>query len=62
MQGSARGAFALGQTYDPDFLKRMNVVGMQPDFKTAKKWYEKAAQMGNTAAVRRLNSMEKEGR
>jgi hypothetical protein len=62
MQGSARGAFALGQTYDSEFLKRMEVVGMQADFNTAKKWYKKAAKMGNVAAARRLNTLEKEGR
>jgi hypothetical protein len=62
LQGSARGAFALGQTYDPDFLTEMNVVGLQPDIDTAKKWYQKAAKLGNHSAAQRLDAIAKEGR
>ena len=62
LQGSARGAFALGQTYDPDFLTEINVVGLQPDIDTAKKWYQKAAKLGNQSAAQRLDTIAKEGR
>ncbi|MEJ2227464.1 MAG: hypothetical protein P8Y67_04330 [Alphaproteobacteria bacterium] len=61
LQGSARGAFALGQTYDPAFLIKKNVVSLQPDIKTAKKWYRKAAEMGDQSAAKRLNIIEGEG-
>ncbi|MEJ2123886.1 MAG: hypothetical protein P8Y47_03515, partial [Alphaproteobacteria bacterium] len=61
LQGSAIGAFSLGQTYDPDFLNEINVVGLQPDIKTAKKWYKKAAKMGNPAAIKRLNAIIRDG-
>jgi hypothetical protein len=62
LQGSARGAFALGQTYDPDFLTEMNVVGLQPDIDAAKKWYQKAAKLGNQSAANRLDTIAREGR
>ncbi|MEJ2124383.1 MAG: SEL1-like repeat protein [Alphaproteobacteria bacterium] len=57
-KGSARGAFAMGQTYDPQFLKDIQVIGIQPDLKAAKEWYHKAALMGHEPAIKRLKTIE----
>ncbi len=46
-QNSALGAFALAQTYDPDFLSGYGALGAQPDKKLAAKWYERAAELTN---------------
>ncbi len=58
MRGSAKGAFSLGQTYDPDFLKTIFVKGMKADIETAKKWYQKAAELGYADAKARLSTLE----
>jgi hypothetical protein len=53
--GWAPGAFALAQTYDAEELARMEVLGgIQPDPALAKKWYEKASQLGFDPARQRL--------
>ncbi len=50
-KGSASACFALGQTYDPMFLRRFVVRGLRPNPKKAKKWYKKAIKLG----TQRLN-------
>jgi hypothetical protein len=50
----ARAALALGSTYDPNVLKRMGVVGIQPDPDQAHAWYERAAEFGSEEASQRL--------
>jgi hypothetical protein len=49
-EGSAQAAFELAQTFDPDFLKSTAIVGMNPDIDQARKWYQKAAEMGLDSA------------
>ncbi len=44
-QKSALGAFALAQTYDPNFLKSRSIPGAKPDKALAAKWYQYAAQL-----------------
>jgi hypothetical protein len=44
-QKSALGAFALAQTYDPNFLKSRPIPGAKPDKALAAKWYQYAAQL-----------------
>lgn len=61
VQGSARGAFALAQTYDPQFLRNLPIVGLQPDIEKAKEWYRKAAQLGSQSASERLAAMSGSG-
>ncbi len=53
-RGSARGAHALAQTYDPGFLREVGAAGLQPDLEEAKKWYRRAAELGNRDAEDRL--------
>jgi TPR repeat protein len=56
--GLARGALALAATFDPDELARRQVVGgLRPDPAAAKRWYERARELGADEAdepLRRL--------
>jgi hypothetical protein len=52
--GNSRAALALGATYDPDMLRKMGVLGFQPDAAQAREWYEKAASLGSGEASQRL--------
>jgi hypothetical protein len=45
-RGSALGAFALAQSYDPKHLQKLYVRGLAPDQKQADYWYRKAAELG----------------
>lgn len=57
-QGSARGAFMLGQTYDPNLLDKMYIRGgVTPDVAKAREWYEKAASLGSDEAVAQLGKL-----
>jgi hypothetical protein len=56
--GWAPGALALAQTYDSHFLSQSKVLGgVQPDPALAKKWYEKAAELGATEATARPQAL-----
>jgi hypothetical protein len=58
-RGSAEGAFALAQTYDPQFLMTILVIGpKQANPDEARKWYRAAARMGHREAEARLRAME----
>lgn len=53
--GSPEGAYALATTYDPTELARLRVMGgIQPDPAMAKRWYEKATELGSQTAQNRL--------
>jgi hypothetical protein len=56
--GLAQGAQALAATFDPDELARRQVVGgLRPDPAAAKRWYERARELGADEAdepIRRL--------
>jgi TPR repeat protein len=54
-RGSAKGAFALAQSYDPAVLHSMAIAGLRPDLVKAKEWYAKAAALGDQEAARRLS-------
>jgi hypothetical protein len=45
-RGSALGAFALAQSYDPNYLKKVNTRGLPGDQKRADYWYRRAAELG----------------
>jgi TPR repeat protein len=60
--GVAEAAFALGQTYDPDFLRTMHIAGLEPDVEVARRWYTKAAALGNADAQSRLATLKIETR
>ncbi len=55
--GLAEAAVAVAATYDPDELARLNVVGLQPDPAAARKWYEKARELGAIEASERLRRL-----
>jgi hypothetical protein len=57
LQGSAAGAMALGETYDPAALSAFLIRGLEPDVEKARKWYLKAEQLGGSDARRRLNEL-----
>jgi hypothetical protein len=55
--GLAQSAVALADTYDPDELAKLKVVGLTADVETARKWYEKARELGAAEAVERLRRL-----
>ena len=57
-KGWAPAALALGATYDSRELQRSKVMGgVQADPALAKKWYEKARELGSPDADRRLSQL-----
>ncbi|MGB0083919.1 MAG: tetratricopeptide repeat protein [Rhodomicrobiaceae bacterium] len=59
--GSAEGAFAVAQTYDPTVLKQIGAVGVQGDVEKAKFWYGKAAELGKGPVTDILGAVKQEG-
>jgi len=56
--GLARGALALAATFDPDWLERRQVVGgLRPDPAAAKRWYERARELGADEAEEPLRRL-----
>jgi hypothetical protein len=55
--GLAQSAIAAAATYDPDELAKLNVVGLQPDAEAARRWYEKARELGAVEATERLRRL-----
>jgi hypothetical protein len=55
--GLAQGAMALAGTYDAAELERLNVRGVQPDANEARRWYERANQLGASDTKQRLERM-----
>ncbi len=53
----AEGALALAGTYDPAELAAMGVAGVQPDIAVARRWYEKARDLGAREAEERLRRL-----
>jgi hypothetical protein len=60
-KGFANGAFAMGLTYDPDFLGTLAVRGLQPDVEQAKNWYRMAEELGSAQAAQRLATLNSQG-
>jgi hypothetical protein len=52
--GFAPGAIRLAATYDPSELERLQVQGVVPDRAEARKWYERARELGAPEAEERL--------
>ena len=52
--GLAQGAMALAATYDSVELAKLHVRGIPPDVKQARRWYERAKQLGASDADARL--------
>jgi hypothetical protein len=55
--GSAEAAFALAASYDPTLLRKIGIVGAEPDIAKARTWYGKAAALGSTQASRYLEQL-----
>ena len=55
--GIAGAAGAVARTYDPIYLQKAGVRGLQADIATAMRWYEKAAAEGDTEARTRLKQL-----
>ena len=54
--GSAAAAVAAGRMSDPSVLARIGVVGLRADPQAASRWYRRAIELGDTAAVERLGT------
>ena len=52
--GLAIAAMRLGATYDPNELSKLKVQGLVADVAEARKWYERARELGAPEAEQRL--------
>jgi hypothetical protein len=52
--GSAEGALVLGTTFDPVVLQRIGAIGARPDLAKARQWYQRAVELGSSAASQQL--------
>jgi TPR repeat protein len=52
--GSGKAALAMGRTYDPSFLRTINIRGLRPDAAEAATWYRRAIALGEGEAQARL--------
>jgi len=52
--GFALGAIRLASTFDPAELARLNAQGVRPDREEARRWYERARELGAPEADERL--------
>lgn len=55
--GFGAAALAMAETFDPEELRRLGVLGIRPDVDEARKWYEKAKALGEGEADRRLRRL-----
>lgn len=55
--GLAQAAMALAATFDEGELARLAVRGIQPDSNEARRWYERARQLGAADADQRLRRL-----
>lgn len=55
--GLGQAALAMAETYDPDELRRLGVLGIQPNLEEARKWYQKAQELGEGEAEQRLSRL-----
>ncbi len=60
-KGIAAAAFSMARTFDPEFLRSKHTIGLLPDIAQAKYWYEKALELGNKDAAKRLLSLNASG-
>jgi TPR repeat protein len=48
---------ALAATFDADELAKLGVRGVAPDPKEARRWYERARQLGAAEAAQRITRL-----
>jgi len=53
--GDGQAALQLGETYDPEFLKSAGITGIRGDSGTARRWYQRAFELGASEAQILLN-------
>jgi hypothetical protein len=58
--GSANAAMALASTFDPLVIQSLGAVSSEPDLARARKWYQKAIELGSTAASQQLAKLAEE--
>jgi len=56
-QGSAAAARNLGRLYDPIYIERTAMGGIDPDLALARHWYERAVAMGDVEAAPLLEAL-----
>jgi hypothetical protein len=56
--GSADGALALAQTFDPAVIGRLGAVGVVADAAKARDWYQKAARLGSGLAAQQVANFQ----
>jgi hypothetical protein len=59
--GNASAALALGATFDPVVIRKLGAVGAASDPARARKWYQKAAELGSNVASQRLETLAQAG-
>jgi hypothetical protein len=55
--GDARAALALGNSFNPAFLRRLGVLGMEGDAAAAARWYRRARALGDPDAEKALKTL-----
>jgi hypothetical protein len=55
--GDPRATMTLAGTYDPIVLEKLGVQGLASDIALARKWYERAKELGSPEALRRLEML-----
>jgi hypothetical protein len=55
--GDAQAALLMGYTYDPDVLANRFVRGIEADPQEARKWYERARELGSPEGPRRIEQL-----
>jgi len=59
--GNAEAALALGSTFDPAVIARLDAIGVKTDAAKARKWYRKAAELGSNLASEQLAKLARAG-
>ena len=55
--GLAQAAMKLAATFDADELAKLKLVGVEPNPKEARRWYERARQLGAADAAQRITRL-----
>ena len=56
-RGRRRAAFRLAQTFDPEVLASLFVVGLTPDLQKARNWYARAVELGALEGQKQLDQL-----
>jgi TPR repeat protein len=55
---SVAAATRLASTYDPRYMDKLGIIGMQPDVAMAVNWYDHAAKLGDRDAAQRMRELD----